>query len=91
MATLDVELVSASRLVWRGEARSVRARTLAGELGVLPGHQPLLGALANGEVIIHTIDSGDHTLKVEGGGFLSVDHDRVTIIAEQVDSAPVTA
>ena len=85
MATLEVQLVAADRLVYEGEATLVRARTLGGELGILPGHQPLLGVLVEGEIKINGED-GVKTAVVDGG-FLSVDHDRVTIVAEDVDSS----
>ena len=48
MATLHVELVAVERMIWSGEANMVVARTTEGELGVLPGHAPLLGQLAEG-------------------------------------------
>ena len=44
MATLQVELVAVERKIWSGEATMVIARTTEGELGVLPGHAPLLGS-----------------------------------------------
>ena len=48
MATLQVELVAVERKIWSGEATMVIARTTEGELGVLPGHAPLLGRLRRG-------------------------------------------
>ena len=84
MSTLQVELVAADRKVWEGEARQVSARSVDGELGVLPGHQPTLVVLSEGEVRIQ-VESTWHTAVVDGG-FLSIDHDRVTIVAESVDS-----
>ena len=48
MSQLHVELVAADRKVWEGEARQVNARTVEGELGILPGHTPLLGILVEG-------------------------------------------
>ena len=83
MAVLQVELVAADRRVWDGEASMVIARTLEGELGVLPGHTPLLGVLGQGQVRI-TTDSGVITVDVDGG-FMSVDHDRVTLVTETAD------
>lgn len=85
MSALQVELVAADRRVWDGEASMVIARTLEGELGVLPGHTPLLGVLGEGQVRI-TTESGVVTVDVDGG-FLSVDHDRVTIVTETADVA----
>jgi len=43
---LKVEVVTPEKRVWSGEAKMVSARTLEGDLGVLPGHAPLLGVLA---------------------------------------------
>jgi F-type H+-transporting ATPase subunit epsilon len=77
---LQVELVSVEREVWSGEADMVVARTTEGEIGILPGHAPLLGVMVAGEVRI-TSEGGDVIATVDGG-FLSVDHDRVTVVAE---------
>ena len=84
---LQVELVSADRKVWSGAASMVVARTVEGDLGVLPGHAPLLAVLAAGEIKI-TPESGDDVLATVDGGFLSVEHDRVTVVS---DSAAVVA
>ncbi len=77
---LTVELVAADRKVWSGEATRVIARTTDGEIGILPGHAPLLGVLVEGSVRIAG-EGGEVRAEVDGG-FLSVDHDRVTIVAE---------
>lgn len=83
MAELHVELVSADRTVWSGEASLVVARTTEGELGVMPGHTPILGALVQGEVRISPTSGAAITAEIDGG-FLSVEHDRVVVVAEQV-------
>lgn len=85
MSALQVELVAADRKVWSGEARSVLARSTEGDLGILPGHAPLLGVLVAGDVSIDT-SSGRESVRIDSG-FLSVDHDRVTIVAEQVEGS----
>ena len=87
MATMHVELVSVERALWSGEATAVFARTTAGELGILPGHTPLLGALEPGWTV--RIDRVDETpLKVAvHGGFLSVRTDAVSILAELAEVA----
>ena len=48
--TLRVELVAADKAVWCGEAKLVVAKTVEGEIGLMPGHEPMLAILANGEV-----------------------------------------
>jgi F-type H+-transporting ATPase subunit epsilon len=48
MGQLAVSVVSADREVWSGVAKQVVARTTEGEIGILPGHEPLLGILSAG-------------------------------------------
>ncbi len=79
---LQVELVSADRKVWSGPASMVVARTVEGDLGVLPGHAPLLAVLAAGEIRI-TPTEGSVVLANAEGGFLSVEHDRVTVVSDR--------
>ena len=68
-------------------ARMVIARTTEGELGVLPGHAPLLGELAPGGVVrIQEEGGGELTFAVHGG-FLSVTEDGVSILAELAERA----
>ena len=85
MARLDVHLVTPEREVWTGEATFVVVRGVDGDIGILPGHTPLLAALAVGPVFIDA-DSG-RTGAVVDGGFLHVAHDddttRVDILAER--------
>jgi F-type H+-transporting ATPase subunit epsilon len=79
---LQVELVSVEREVWSGEADMVVARTTVGEIGILPGHTPLLGQLAEG-FDVRIVRSGDEEIVVGvTGGFLSVTKEGVTILAE---------
>ncbi|HEV7192383.1 MAG TPA: ATP synthase F1 subunit epsilon, partial [Jatrophihabitantaceae bacterium] len=58
-----------------------------GELGILPGHIPLLGALEPGWIV--RIDrEGEDSLKVAvHGGFLSVREDGVSVLAEMAELA----
>ena len=87
MATVHVELVAVERLLWSGEATMVIARTTEGELGVLPGHSPLLGQLADGGVVRIQEDGGGEQVFAVHGGFLSVTEDGVSILAEIAESA----
>ena len=85
MAGLEVHLVTPEREVWAGEADFVTARGVDGDLGVLPGHAPLLAALAVGPVFIDS--GGSRTAVAVDGGFLHVAHEddvtRVDILAER--------
>ncbi|MGT2424741.1 F0F1 ATP synthase subunit epsilon [Amnibacterium kyonggiense] len=80
MADLTVTVVSADEQVWSGQATMVVARTRVGEIGILAGHQPLLGVLSAGEVRITAADGGRITANAEDG-FISVENDTVTIAA----------
>jgi F-type H+-transporting ATPase subunit epsilon len=82
VATVHVELVSVERLLWSGDASMVVARTTEGELGVLPGHAPLLGELAPGGVVRIQQEGGEELSFAVHGGFLSVTEDGVSILAE---------
>ena len=82
MATMHVELVSVERLLWSGDATMVIARTTEGELGVLPGHAPLLGELAPGGIVRIQEEGGEELVFAVHGGFLSVTEEGVSVLAE---------
>lgn len=82
---LSVEIVATNRKVWSGEASMVVLRTLDGELGVLPGRSPLMGSLQEGPVLVKGEDR-EHRFAVHGG-FVTVDHDNVIILAEDAEEA----
>jgi F-type H+-transporting ATPase subunit epsilon len=85
VATLQVELVAVEKMIWSGEASMVIARTTEGELGVLPGHAPLLGELAPGGVVRIRPQSGEDLVVAAHGGFLSVTERGVSILAETAE------
>jgi F-type H+-transporting ATPase subunit epsilon len=78
---LKVEVVTPEKRVWSGEAKMVSARTLEGDLGVLPDHAPLLGVLADGTVSIKSTDGSINDFVINGG-FISVSKNRVSILGE---------
>ena len=82
--TFKVELVSPTERVWSGEAQSVSARTIEGDIGILTGHTPLFGVLVDGQVVIHGTNGENKEFKVSGG-FLSVANNRVSILTESVN------
>jgi F-type H+-transporting ATPase subunit epsilon len=82
--TLHVELVAADHAVWSGEAKMVIAKTVEGEIGLLPGHEPMLAVLGEGEVRITLVD-GDAIKANAADGFLSVEHNVVTIVARHAE------
>ena len=80
---LTVEFVTPEARIYSGKAKMVSARTLEGDLGVLPGHTPLFGVLVDGAVSIKGTDGTTQEFQVRGG-FLSVSNDRVSILTESV-------
>jgi F-type H+-transporting ATPase subunit epsilon len=77
---LAVSIVSADQEVWSGVARQLIAKTTVGEIGILAGHEPVLATLAEGQVRV-TLASGEVVTAQADDGFLSVDHNRVTVVA----------
>ncbi len=86
--TLHVEVVIADRELWAGEANMVIAKTLEGDIGILTGHPPVLGILAEGS-LVRILDpegpsDGEGSREVTAavsGGFLSVADDQISILA----------
>lgn len=87
MATMHVELVSVERLIWSGEVSMLLARTTEGELGILPGHTPLLGQLVDGGVVRIRREDDEEMVVAAHGGFLSVTKDGVSVLAEIAEMA----
>jgi F-type H+-transporting ATPase subunit epsilon len=84
MATLKVSVVSADAEIWTGEAAMVVARTVEGEIGVLPGHEPMLAILASGEVRV-TLPGGEKITADASDGFLSVENNTVAVVAGKAE------
>jgi F-type H+-transporting ATPase subunit epsilon len=84
--TLHVELLMPDRSLWSGEAGMVIAKTIDGDIGILPGHAPVFGILSPGSLVrIREIPgaedpSGEEVRAAVRDGFLSVTEDRVSIL-----------
>ena len=81
---LNVSIVSADRLVWSGKAKQIVAKTTIGEIGILAGHEPILAILAEGEVRV-LVSDGVVVRANAANGFLSVEHDTVTVVARDAE------
>jgi F-type H+-transporting ATPase subunit epsilon len=86
MATMTVEVVSAERALLSVEAEEVYARTLEGEIGILPGHQPALLALDIGVVRVKTSDGGEEQVAVHHG-FLYFRNNELVVLADLAEVA----
>ena len=78
---MQVEVVAADRVVWSGTSSNIIAKTVEGEIGILPGHSPLLAVLEPSAVVIFCDDGTREVVAVEGG-FISVSQGRVSILSE---------
>jgi F-type H+-transporting ATPase subunit epsilon len=77
---LTLEIVTPEAKVYSDTIDSVVVPTVEGEIGVLPGHIPLLTQVAHGELRV-TKGGATQWLAV-GGGFAQIDGDRVRVLAE---------
>jgi F-type H+-transporting ATPase subunit epsilon len=78
--TLRLEVVTPQRVMVEAEVATVEMPGSLGELGVLPGHTPLLTSLATGELRYRTAKGVE--IMVVQGGFAEVMPDRVTVLAD---------
>jgi F-type H+-transporting ATPase subunit epsilon len=85
VAELNVEVVAVEERLWSGRAKLVIAQTTEGEIGVMAGHEPLLGQLVEGGIIAITTVDDERMVAAVHGGFLSVTAETVTVLAESAD------
>ena len=81
MSNIFVDVVSAERSIFSGEAKFVALPGESGELGILHGHTPLITRIRPGSVRIEKPD-GDEEFVFVAGGYLEVQPDRVTVLAD---------
>lgn len=78
---LRVRAVSADRVVWDGEAVNLIAKTTEGDIGILPGHEPVMSLLEPSGVEVICPNGTREVIAVDGG-FISVASGRVSILSE---------
>ncbi|MDO5091978.1 MAG: ATP synthase F1 subunit epsilon [Propionibacteriaceae bacterium] len=83
---LKLEVVSAAKLVWEGDVVNVIARTSEGDIGILPGHEPLMAALVPCMVEIVSSDGRTEILAIDGG-LLAVAQGYVRVLSHEVQFA----
>ena len=80
---LEVHVVTPEQEVWTGDADFLVATAIDGEIGILPGHAPILAALDVGRLSIDT--GGGREEAAVDGGFLHVKDNRVDVLAEHAE------
>ncbi|WP_206955553.1 F0F1 ATP synthase subunit epsilon [Trinickia acidisoli] len=81
MATIKVDVVSAEEQIFSGMAKFVALPGEAGELGILPGHTPLITRIRPGAVRIEA-ENGEEEFVFVAGGILEVQPGAVTVLAD---------
>jgi len=81
MSTIRVDVVSAEESIFSGDAKFVALPGEAGELGILPGHIPLITRIKPGAVRIEKADGGEEFVFV-AGGILEVQPHHITVLSD---------
>jgi F-type H+-transporting ATPase subunit epsilon len=81
MSTIHVDIVSAEREIFSGEAEAVFAPAVLGEVGIMPGHAAMLTQLRPGEVRIQ-LKGGEQQAFYVSGGMLEVQPKMLTVLSD---------
>lgn len=79
---MQCDIVTPEKSIYSGEASFVSLPTTSGEIGVLPGHAPLLAVLGAGEVRLKNEAGTLHATYAIAGGYVEIDGARVIILAD---------
>ncbi|MGW6425379.1 F0F1 ATP synthase subunit epsilon [Nocardia sp. NPDC055053] len=85
MAEMTVDLVAVERKLWSGQATFVSAQTTEGQIGIMAGHEPLLGQLVEGGTVSIVSTEGERIVAAVHGGFFSVTAETVRVLAESAE------
>jgi F-type H+-transporting ATPase subunit epsilon len=85
VSSIKLEIVTAERIVFSGDVDEVIAPGIAGQLGILPHHAPLMTMLQAGELVARK--GGQDDIMAISGGFLEVRPDRVIVLADAAERA----
>ena len=86
MKTTKVNVVTPGGPVYEADVEMVSTKALSGELGILPGHIPLVAPLAIGSVRLK-LGGGKTEAIAVSGGFIEVRPDQVTVLAQSAEKA----
>ena len=82
MATIKVDVVSAEEHIFSGEAELVSLPGTSGELGIMPGHLPLITLIRPGFVRVHVPGEQEPEQIFVAGGVPEVQPEQVTVLAD---------
>ncbi|MDR6939985.1 hypothetical protein [Arcanobacterium hippocoleae] len=78
---MKLEVVAQAGELFSGEVSEVVVNAAAGELGILPGHTPLLAVILPGELRYRTV-AGESGVIHTSNGFVTVDSDHIMVVVE---------
>lgn len=81
-----VEIVAPTGVVWKGEASQVRLPAAGGDMGILPGHTPVMAGLESGVIVIDRADGEVMNFSVPEG-LVTVDSDHIYVVVESAERA----
>lgn len=96
-ATFRVDIVSAEKEIFSGDAEMIVASAELGEVGIAPGHTPFITRIKPGEIRVKTTDDDEDLAVYVSGGILEVQPYVVTVLsdtalrAEDIDEAAAEA
>jgi F-type H+-transporting ATPase subunit epsilon len=79
--TIRCDIVSAEEEIFSGQVNIVIATATFGELGIMPGHSPLLTGIKPGPIVLRLPD-GTNEAVYASGGYLEVQPGIVTVLAD---------
>ena len=80
---MQLQIITAEREVFSGDVDALVAPGVAGQLGILPSHAPLMTVLQPGELMVRA--GGEESYLALGGGYMEVLGNRVTILADAAE------
>ena len=80
---MQLQIITAEREVFSGEVDALVAPGVAGQLGILPNHAPLMTVLQPGELLVRT--GGDESYLALSGGYLEVLGNQVIVLADAAE------
>ena len=81
-SSLKVEIVSAEKEIWSGDATMVSASAQMGEVGIAPGHTPFITRIKPGEIRVQPVDDSEVQNIYVSGGIMEVQPHIVSIMAD---------
>lgn len=79
-----LEILTPRRKAFSGEVSSLVVPAVEGYLGVLANHAPIIAALQSGRITCRNEAGSTQVFQAAGSGFLEVDHNRATVLMDDV-------